>query len=92
MVMAGATVTRADIDYAAVQAVLLLREALATTERLANFLADLAPVDDVDALIAEYEYTEDEAYLLRSVFQQFGSLSAAAAPTFLYARELTGLQ
>ncbi len=93
--MAGQSVTRSDLDFAASTAIVSLREAMDQVKTIDFFLstqkADAPGGDPLTKSQAEggFGYTEDEAYLLRVLF---GALSSGDL-TNLYqnGRLLTGL-
>lgn len=91
--MAGMEVNRNLLDMRAAEAVLLLRNALAKVESVAKWLANNPVVDGVDPLtIGEFNYTADEAYLLRFVFETLESLRVSNENLSETSRKLTGLE
>lgn len=104
--MAGANVTRNDLDYAISQAVIDIRQAFRKVDSIATFLnnhpandnpdldllkAPLPNAGTPDATGTGFGYTDDEAYLIRIVFEQLSALRTNALPTLDLGRKLTGL-
>lgn len=94
--MAGLQVSRALLDMKAAEAVLAIRDAMSKINTIVKFL-DFVPntADTPDPLTLEpFNYTADEAYLIRVVFQEFGTLSISADlnANLDQARRLTGLE
>lgn len=103
--MAGANVTRNDLDYAASQALVDLRQAFRKVDAIQTFLvnhpSDAAEGDllkapqsgagDPTSAPSGFGYTDDEAYLIRRVFQDLYDLKQQAAPIQEMGRKLTGL-
>lgn len=90
--MAGYTVSKDMLNQSAGDSVLALRTAFAQAGSITSFLADHPVADGVDPLVAHYEFSEDEAYLFRVVFERLGVLRDDAAPTMELARKFTGLR
>ena len=89
--MAGFQVGKDLLDQKAGEAVLALRSAFARAETVAAWLADTPVTSEGDPLITEFGYSADEAYLLRSTFQELGDVAENTAPIMVVARKLTGL-
>lgn len=94
--MAGLEVHRGLLDLKAAEAVLAIRDAMKKIDAIVKFLGFIPNVADTpDPLTLEpFNYTGDEAYLIRVVFQEFGTLSASVDlnATLDSARQLTGLE
>lgn len=93
--MAGQSVTRSDLDFAASTAIVSLREAMGRVKTVSFFLStqrsDAPGGDPMTKSQSEggFGYTEDEAYLLRVLF---GSLSSGDLTNLdQQGRLLTGL-
>lgn len=107
--MAGRNVTRAELDIKLAEAVLAIREAMTKVNTINGFLAQVpVGADGVDPLTistsltdpmdpnsapGKFGYTQDEAQVIRLVFQQLNELatSTSISATLLAARKLTGL-
>lgn len=103
--MAGRTVTRSELDAKAADAVIAVRRAFVLVENVKSFLDNTpsnadggdpltkstAQTDSMDPSSAPgaFGYTEDEAYLIRLVFDQLSALEVE--PIIHTARKLTGL-
>lgn len=91
--MAGLEVTRNMLDMKAADAVLSLREALRKVESIAKWLENTPVVDNIDPLTGpEFNYTPDEAYLIRITFQQLEAIRVSNNTLSETARKLTGLE
>lgn len=90
--MAGLEVNRNLLDMRAAEAVLLVRNAFDKIEGLAKWLANNSVVDGVDPLVTNFEYTADEAYLIRFVFETLENLRVSNTGLFETSRKLTGLE
>lgn len=90
--MAGIPVTRDTIDVRAGEAIMTLRKAFCQIRTIALFLANHPGAGETDPLVVDYGYTQDEAYLLRLVFEHFDSTRVAEEDMLLTARKLTGLE
>lgn len=108
--MAGRNVTRQDLDAKLADAVLSIREAMSKVNTINGFLTQHPPsaegvdpltvstnlVDTMDPSSAagKFGYTEAEAILIRTVFQELNAVtqSTTLAQTFAKARALTGLE
>ncbi len=89
---AGFEVSRNLLDARAGEAARDLLRVLSRAEQLARWLADRPEQDGVDPLVADFGYTEDEAYLLRSTFTDLHALATAQSSLLARARKLTGLE
>ena len=91
--MAGADVQKYTVDSKASDAVLSLRSAFAKVEIMAKWLEN-QPNDPTngDSLVTVFGFTADDAYLIRSVFQQLETIRTTNASLFDNARKLTGLE
>lgn len=103
--MAGREVTRIDLDRETAEAVIAVREAFRRVRTVKAYLDQVPanseggdpltlsvnPTDTMDASTApgKFGYTEDEAYLIRVVFDQLTNLEVQ--PILDTARKLTGL-
>lgn len=91
--MAGMDVNRNLLDMRAAEAVLLLRNALAKVESVAKWLSNNPVEAGVDPLtIGDFNYTPDEAYLLRFVFESLEGLRVSNDNLSEVSRKLTGLE
>ncbi|QBZ73581.1 hypothetical protein SEA_ROSAASANTEWAA_17 [Streptomyces phage RosaAsantewaa] len=88
----GLEVTKTVLDGKAAQAVLEMRSALDKTESIAKWLANHPVVDTVDPLIAEFGYTNDEAYVLRFYFESVDNIRINNANLIDTGRKMTGLE
>ena len=89
--MAGSKVTRKIMDDKSSEAILTLRIGFDRTENVAKWLANNPDAGQGDPLVTDLEYTVDEAYLIRLVFQNLEALRTANEANFELARKLTGL-
>lgn len=102
--MAGQEVTRNDLDYKMSQTLVAARNVLREIETINAFLertpADANGVDPLTlpftpveegAVPGRFGYTEAEAYVIRSTFQQLAGMKSALDPILTPARALTGL-
>lgn len=90
--MAGLDVNRNLLDMRAADAVLQVRNAFDRVESVAKWLVNTPSVEGVDPLVADFGYTEDEAYLIRYVFETLENLRVSNAALSETARKLTGLE
>lgn len=90
--MAGVEVSRYTIDAKSIDIVLSLRMAFDKVESFAKWLANNPVVEGADPLVATFNYTADEAYLIRVTFEQLEVIRTTNASTFETARKLTGLE
>lgn len=90
--MAGISVDRQSIDSKVAESILTLRMGLAKSESVAKWLVNNPVVDDIDPLVATHGYNEDEAYLLRYVFEQIELMRINSITLQETARRLTGLE
>lgn len=94
--MAGVTVSRNDLDWKASRTVLAIREAFENSEVIYNFLAQYpSNAEGGDHLTKPLDqggfgYTDDEAYLIRLVFEQLHALDIE--PILEQGSKLTGLE
>lgn len=92
--MAGMQVDRFMLDSKAADAVLDLRRAFDKVEHIAKWLTNnpaKPAADGGDPLISEFGYSEDDAYVVRVVFQNFDTVRVDNANNFDIASKLTGL-
>jgi len=91
--MAGLEVSRQGIDQKIGASLLTLRSGLDQCETVAIWLSN-TPVSNTgeDPLVTIFGYDDDEAYLIRLVFQEISALRTAAAALDSNARKLTGLE
>jgi len=93
--MAGLKVTREALDTRMAEAILSVREAVAKIETINAFLATvpkgetLDPLTDPDGL---YKYNDDEAYLIRFLFESLHTVRPEVDPLLEQGRKLTGLE
>lgn len=88
--MAGRQVTRMDLDYKVAGTVIAVRQAFESVIAVSAFLAqNPADAPSGDPLIVKFEYTADEAYLIRLVFEQLNALDVESV--LAQGRKLTGL-
>lgn len=91
--MAGIEVSRQAIDAKVGDALLQLRSALDKSYSVAKFFENNPiPEGGIDPLIEIYGYDDDEAYLLRLVFQNIAQIKSDSATLEENARKLTGLE
>jgi hypothetical protein len=91
MTMAGYTVDRVTMDQAMGQTMVMLRNAFEQVSHINQYLVNNPPVNNVDPIMTEWNYTADEAYAIRLVFQNFAADYTAQAANFQIASKLTGL-
>lgn len=90
--MAGIPVNRDTIDVRAGEAIMTLRRAFGQVRTVALFLSNHPGAGATDPLVVDYGYTEDEAYLIRLVFEHFDATRVNEEDMLLTARKLTGLE
>lgn len=90
--MAGMNVSKDAVDVRSSEAILDLRSAFRKVETLAKWLANQTDAGAGDPLIATLGYTEDEAYLIRSTFEQLETMRTSNTALWDTARKLTGLE
>jgi hypothetical protein len=91
--MAGIVVDRTSMDNKIATAVLALRGASDQCSHVQNFLVNNPVVNSVDPLTAApFNYTADEAYAIRLVFQNFAADYTNQAANFAIASKFTGLE
>lgn len=90
--MLGQEVQTHTINYKSSETVLDLRRAFDKVEILAKWLANQQVVAGNDPLVTVFNYTADEAYLLRTTFEQLEALRLGNLSLFETARKLTGLE
>lgn len=88
----GLEVNKQILNVKAAQAVLELRSALDKTEALAKWLVNHPVIDAVDPLVADYEYTADEAYVLRFYFESVDAIRINNPNLIDVGRKMTGLE
>jgi hypothetical protein len=95
--MAGLTVTRDNFDSKISDAMLSFRRAIRECQKIDAFLSNNpATADPADDLLKKpraeggFEYTDDEAYLVRFLFQKIRELDTE--PILNDGRKLTGLE
>lgn len=90
--MAGVEVNRQMLDLKMSQALLDLREAYDKVRIVAKWLAN-HPAPGADPIQdAPFDYTVDEAYAIRLVFETLETSRVNLASTFDVATQLTGLE
>lgn len=93
--MAGSPVDRNLLDAKMSEAIVNLRTAFRKVETIQNYLVN-NPIPDngagVDPLESEFNYTHDEAYLIRLVFGDLDYARGNLSTTMTNARKLTGLE
>lgn len=90
--MAGIEVSRQGIDSKVGDALLQLRSALDKSYSVNQFFVNNPVVNGEDPLVTVYGYDEDEAYLLRLVFEGIAAIKASSSALEENARKLTGLE
>ena len=90
--MAGVYVGREVIDQKVGQAILHLRFAFEEISHINDFLSNNPSVNNVDPLTGTFNYTADEAYALRLVFQTLNQVHTDQAAIFATASKFTGLE
>lgn len=90
--MVGIETSKSTIDIRTAEAIQATRSAFDKIENVAKFLSNNPVTNGVDPLVATYGYNEDEAYLIRFVFESFYALRANNQSIFDTARKLTGLE
>lgn len=85
-------VNRSQLDQSAGEAVIAVRSSFERVGILAAWLADNPGSGAADPLVVDHGYTEDEAYLMRVVFEQLDVASEGIEATMEIARKLTGLR
>lgn len=93
--MAGQEVTRNELDLKMARTLVAARTVVSDLETINAFL-DRPEIDGVDLLTAApaeggFGYSTDEAYLIRSTFQQLAGIRPTIGPILEAARGLTGL-
>lgn len=89
--MAGIEVTKSSLDARSSEAVLDLRVAFRKVENVAKWLVNQTDTAEGDPLLA-LGYNADEAYLLRTTFEQLETVRTGNVPLWDTARRLTGLE
>lgn len=69
-----------------------LRKAFGQVKNIATWLAQNPGSGATDPLVVNFNYNEDEAYLIRLVFEHFEATRAAEEEMLNTARKLTGLE
>lgn len=93
--MLGYPVDPNSLNMKAYQIALDLRTVFSKVDQVAGWLADHPVVNNTDPLTAEpYNYTQDEAYLLRVYFEGWEDVRTSQGTTELFTkgRKLTGLE
>jgi len=90
--MAGMAVTRDSIDFKTAQAILDLRSAFEKVRHIQQFLVNSPVVNTVDPLVGTYNYSVDDAYAIRLIFQTFNQVRTDQDSMFVIASKLTGLE
>ena len=88
----GFEVSKGLIDVRSGEAGRALLRAFELARTLKVWLDDHPGFDAQAVLVTEFGYTEDEAYLLHSVFTELNDLRTANQGTFSKLRKLTGLE
>lgn len=88
----GFEVSKGLIDVRSGEAGRALLRAFELARTLKVWLDDHPGFDAQAVLVAEFGYTEDEAYLLHSVFTELNDLRTTNQGTFSKLRKLTGLE
>lgn len=89
--MVGTSVNKDTIDVRSAEAVLELRSAFRKVENVAKWLANQIDTAEGDPLLA-LGYNADEAYLLRTTFEQLEAMRTSNTALWDQARKLTGLE
>ena len=90
--MLGYPVDKNLIDMKAAEIGINLRNVFNQVEVFTGWLNNHPKINNVDPLVSEYGYTEDEAYALRVYMESFDAVRANNAETFNIGRKITGLQ
>jgi hypothetical protein len=90
--MAGINVDRNTFDVRSGEAIMSLRKALGQVRNIAVWLSNNPGSGATDPLVVEFNYSEDEAYLIRLVFEHFEAVRVAEENMLTTARKLTGLE
>lgn len=91
--MLGYYVDQNTLNMKAAQVAVGLRTVFDQVEGVAAWLGNHPVVDGVDPLVANYQYTQDEAYALRLYFDTFEDIrTGPAAEAFTVGRKITGLE
>lgn len=90
--MAGIRVDRQTIDVRLGEAALAVRDSFERVESIQLWLADHPGSGPQDPLVTSFGYTEDEAYLIRLVFEQLNTMRTEHAATLVLTHKLTGLE
>lgn len=88
----GYGVDKSTLNHKSADAVIALRVAFDKVETLAKWLTNHPKENDIDPLVEEFAYTDDEAYALRLFFETFDSIRKNNASTFDVGRAMTGLE
>lgn len=88
----GYYVDQNTLNSKAGQTVMALRTAFDQVQAVAVWLSNHPVVNGVDPLISEFNYTQDEAYVLRLFFNTFNTVRTDNAETFNIGRKITGLE
>jgi hypothetical protein len=88
----GYEVNKGVLNMKAAQAALMLRSAFEQIESIAKWLENHPAGNGPDPLVAEFEFTSDEAYALRIYFETFDDVRVANESTFNVGRKMTGLE
>lgn len=91
--MAGIPVNRTTLDSRIGTTIIALRDAFEQADHINQFLVNnpVTGTPAVDPLCSVYNYTADEAYAIRLVFQNFAADYTAQASNFQTASQMTGL-
>lgn len=87
----GYEINKNILDHKCALAVLKLRDAFEQVETVAKWLANQPNVPD-EPLVSVYNYTPDEAYVLRLFFETFNTVRINNAGMFDTGRKMTGLE
>lgn len=88
----GMEVTKGILDMKSAEAVLQMRSALNRTESIAKWLAAHSASEDGDPLVTEFGYSSDEAYILRSYFENVDAIRTNNTNLIALGYKMTGLE
>lgn len=89
----GITVNKGVLDGKVAQAALLIRSAFEQVETIKTWLANQPNDGTNDSLTQEpFNYDADEAYAMRSYFEQLDAFHTSNAALFDTGRKMTGLE
>lgn len=93
--MAGYEVNRNKIDMKTAEAIMKLRAAFGEVKKISAWLTTIPNPGsgwETDPLVTDFEYTTDEAYIIRYVFESLENIRTSNASMLAVADKLTGLE